>query len=85
MRARIIRIGNSQGIRIPKTVLDQSGLAHEVELQVEEGQIVLRAPENPRAGWEEAFEEMHANGDDVLLDGDQLGSSSWDDEEWEWE
>jgi len=28
---------------------------------------------------------MHARGDDVLLDGDQIGSSSWDDEEWEWE
>jgi hypothetical protein len=47
--------------------------------------MVLRAPENPRAGWEEAFEKMHAEGDDILLDGDQLGSSSWDDEEWEWE
>jgi antitoxin MazE len=85
MRARIIRIGNSQGIRIPKTVLDQSGLGNEVELEVEDGQIVLRAPENPRAGWEEAFTQMHANGDDILLDGDQLGSSSWDGEEWEWE
>jgi len=85
MRARIIRIGNSQGIRLPKAVLDQSGLTDEVELEVEDGQIVLRAPENPRAGWEAAFELMHARGDDVLLDGDQLGNSSWDDEEWEWD
>ncbi len=85
MRARIIRIGNSQGIRIPKAMLDQSGLGDEVELELRNGQIVLRAPTNPRAGWEEAFEAMHARGDDVLLDGDQLGSSSWDDEEWEWD
>jgi len=49
------------------------------------GRIVLRAPDNPRTGWEEAFELMHARGDDALLDGDQLGSSSWDDEEWEWD
>ena len=85
MRARIVRIGNSQGIRLPKAVLDQSGLTDEVELEVEDGQIVLRAPENPRAGWEEAFMEMNARGDDVLLDGDQIGSSSWDDEEWVWD
>jgi hypothetical protein len=43
------------------------------------------APDNPRAGWEEAFEAMHARGDDELLGGDQIGSSSWDDEEWQWE
>jgi antitoxin MazE len=85
MRARIISIGNSQGIRLSKAVLDQSGLSEEVELEVAAGRIVLRAPDNPRAGWEEAFELMHARGDDALLDGDQLGSSSWDDEEWEWD
>ena len=85
MKARIIRIGNSQGVRIPKALLERSGLASEVEIEAEAGQIVLRAPANPRAGWEEAFEAMHARGDDVLLDGDQIGSSSWDDEEWQWE
>lgn len=85
MRARIVRIGNSQGIRLPKAVLEQSGLTDEVELAVEDGQIVLRAVENPRAGWEEAFIKMNARGDDVLLDGDQTGSSSWDDEEWVWD
>ena len=85
MRTRIIRIGNSQGVRIPKSLLDQSGLMDEVDLEVEDGKIVLRAPENPRAGWEEAFALMHERGDDVLLDGDQLGSSSWDEEEWEWD
>ena len=44
---------------------------------------MIQVPENPRAGWEAAFTEMHANGDDVLLDGDQVGGSSWDEEEWE--
>lgn len=49
------------------------------------GEIVVRAEENPRAGWEDGFAEMHARGDDLLLDEDQLGNSSWDDEEWAWE
>ena len=84
MRARIIRIGNSQGIRIPKPLLERSGLSGEVELEVSDNQIIIRAPDNPRAGWDEAFREMHARGDDELLDGNH-GTSSWDDEEWVWE
>jgi hypothetical protein len=47
-------------------------------------QISIRTPDDPRAGWDEAFQEMHARGDDELFDGDQ-STSSWDDEEWEWE
>ena len=46
-------------------------------------QITIGACENPRAGWDESFQEMHARGDDELLDGDHF--TSWDDEEWEWE
>jgi hypothetical protein len=46
-------------------------------------QTVIGAPENPRAGWDEAFREMRALGDDELLDGDR-STSPWDDEEWEW-
>jgi predicted RNase H-like HicB family nuclease len=57
-----------------------ASLADAVELVLRD-----RAPDDPRVGWEEAFKVMHARGDDVLLDGDQIGSSSWDDEEWEWE
>lgn len=49
-----------------------------------EGRIIIGAPENSRAGWDEAFREMHARGDDGLLDGNAL-TSSWDDEEWQWE
>jgi hypothetical protein len=49
-----------------------------------DGQFIIHAPENPRAGWDEAFHEMHVRGDDELLDGDH-STSSWDEEEWEWE
>jgi antitoxin MazE len=85
LRTRIIQIGNSQGVRIPKPLLEKSGLEGEVELEARAGEIIIRSPDNPRAGWEEAFAQMHAAGDDGLLDGDQLGASSWDEEEWEWE
>jgi hypothetical protein len=49
-----------------------------------EERIIIGAPENPHAGWDEACREMHARGDDELLDGNAL-TSSWDDEEWQWE
>lgn len=84
MKARIVRIGNSQGVRIPKPLLEQSGLGTEIELEAQAGQIVIRAADRPRQGWEEAFRAMAANGDDALLDPDVGGSNAWDDEEWEW-
>ena len=51
MKTRIVRIGNSQGVRIPKPLLQQSGLGEEVELAVENGTIVIRPTSRPREGW----------------------------------
>ena len=84
IRARIIRIGNSQGLRIPKQVLDQTRLGEEVELEVQHDQIVIRPAHRPRAGWEDQFREMGERGDDRLLDGDELVPTRWDEAEWEW-
>jgi len=84
MKARIVRIGNSHGIRLPKAVLEQSGLTEEVEIDVQHHQITIRPVEHPRTGWDDAFKEMAANGDDALLDADAPTGSTWDQEEWEW-
>ncbi len=84
MKARIIRIGNSQGVRIPKLLLEQSGLGEEVELEVQPDQIIIRRAGRPRQGWAEAFQEMATQGDDALLDAESVGGSGWDEEEWEW-
>lgn len=83
MRARVVKIGNSKGIRIPKPLLEQSGIGYEVELEANDGQIVIRAVRHPRTGWDEAFAEMARRGDDELLD-DVSSTSTWDEEEWEW-
>ena len=84
MKTRIVRIGNSQGIRIPKPLLEQAGLPEEVELEVADSTIVIRSASIPRDGWAESFKAMADAGDDVLLDVDTPSSSEWDDEEWEW-
>jgi len=84
MRARIIKIGNSQGIRIPKVLLEQTRLGEEVELEVEDHQIVIRPAAYPRQGWEEAFQSMAEQKDDQLLDRDLTGQTRWDQNEWQW-
>lgn len=83
MKTRIIKIGNSQGIRIPKLLLEQTNLAEEVELEVQADQIVIRSAEHPRQGWEAAFQAMAECGDDQLLD-ENLTSTHWDEDEWQW-
>lgn len=83
MRTRIVRIGNSQGIRIAKYLLDQTGLREEVEVEAEGNRLVIRPVASPRAGWKEAFQAMADAGDDQMLD-DELVASRWDEEEWVW-
>jgi len=84
MRARVVKIGNSQGIRIPKPLLEQTGIMEDVELEVEQNQIIIRPVSNPRAGWNDAFMAMAERSDDVLLNGEENISHSWDEEEWQW-
>jgi antitoxin MazE len=84
MKASIVRIGNSQGIRIPKVVLEQTQLKGEVELEVSGQQILIRAVTKPRHDWGRKFRIMAEKGDDKLLDRAAVGLTSWDKEEWQW-
>ena len=84
MKAQIVRIGNSQGVRIPKPFLQQSGIAEEVDIEVQGNSIVLRSLRRTREGWEESFRQMASQGDDRLLDEKLLKQSRWDKEEWQW-
>jgi antitoxin MazE len=81
-KTRIVRIGNSRGIRIPKTLLDEADLPEEVELHAEPGRLVVQAARRPRSGWAAAAKRMRARGDDVLLD--ESTATRFDREEWEW-
>jgi antitoxin MazE len=84
MKAHIVRIGNSRGVRIPKSLLEQTGLQGEVEITAEDGSLLIRATRRPREGWAAALEKMAQRGDDALLDAEAPSLSSWDEEEWEW-
>lgn len=72
VKTNIIKIGNSQGIRIPKLLLQQVGLGHEVEVEAQDGQLVIRPVVVARQGWEQAFQAMALAGDDQLLDSEPL-------------
>ena len=86
MRAKVIKIGNSRGIRIPKSFIEQSGLDDEVELEVRNDQIIIRSiSTNKRENWDILFEKMAQNKDDILLDSDTLEVQTiWDKDEWVW-
>jgi antitoxin MazE len=84
MKTRVVRIGNSQGIRIPKPLLEQTGLRDEVEISVQDDALIIRRAKPARAGWAAAFQEMARRGDDALLDDAPPSLSSWDEDGWEW-
>lgn len=89
-KTHIIKIGNSQGIRIPKLLLRRTHLdeAKEIALELQDDDagayIIVRPAHKPRENWDAAFQAMAAQGDDEWLDGELVSTSTWDEEEWEW-
>ena len=86
MKTKVIKIGNSRGIRIPKSIIEQSGLNDEVELEVRNNQIIIKSiSKTKRENWDLLFKKMAQNKDDMLLDADALaGQTIWDNNEWLW-
>ncbi len=84
MKSQIVPIGNSQGIRIPKPLLEQTGLSGEVDISVEAHTLVIRPAHQPRADWNSAFEALARHGDDRLLDDVAPTLSTWDQDDWQW-
>lgn len=82
IEGRVTKIGNSQGIRIPKILLEQSGILEHVNIEVRDCQIIITAATRSRVGWAEAFAQMAKNQDDKLLD--EITATAWDGKEWEW-
>jgi antitoxin MazE len=85
MRAKLVPIGNSKGIRLPRAVIEQCALEDEIELEVKKDHLVIRPVKKLREGWEEAFKKMHNAGDDKLLDEtDAHAFTPRDQKEWGW-
>lgn len=80
MEVSIIKIGNSKGFLLSKTILERYNITDRIELIMEQGQIILRPVSEPRKGWAKAFREMHENGDDQPLMDDVFEDENFD--EW---
>ena len=88
MRTQLIAIGNSRGIRIPKSLLEISGLENEIEMEVQGRSLVLKAPDHPRSHWEEAFAKVASiEQSDIKKEEEEWGAfgNRFDEEEWQWE
>ena len=82
VRSKVVKIGNSRGIRIPRTLLEQAGLTDEVEMTVKGDSLIIRPARAPRQDWEAQFAGMAEHGDDRLLD--ESAPTQWDEGEWKW-
>lgn len=84
MKTRIVRIGNSQGLRLPRPLLEAAGLDRDSEVEIESrmGELVIRPVAGARAGWDAAFAAMAAAGDDALLD--PVRPTRFDRSDWTW-
>ena len=80
MEASIIKIGNSRGLRLSKTVLEKYNISDKVDIILEKDGIFVKPIDTPRKGWAQSFEQMHADGDDKLLINDSFDDENL--EEW---
>ncbi len=82
MKARIVRIGNSRGVRIPKPMLEEAGLEDEVEIEVSAEGIRITPTRTAREGWAAAAAELGERGEGALLDPET--ATAFDETDWEW-
>jgi antitoxin MazE len=80
MDVSVISIGNSKGIRLPKTLIEKYNIKDMVELTLEKGCIIIKPKSSPRKNWDKAFKKMHENGDDKPLITDVFDDENF--EEW---
>ena len=81
MKARLVRIGNSRGVRLPKAVIDQAALRDVVDLAVENQRVIISASRPPRAGWSEAARDLAAGKGGLV---DPTTPTRFDEAEWRW-
>ena len=82
MKAHLVRIGNSRGVRLPKTIIAQAGLTDEVELGVRDGAVIIARTTSARSGWTDAARQMRQRDEDRLLD--TPTPTRFDEKEWQW-
>ena len=78
--------GNSVAVRLPKSLLQMSGLKDKVLLQVKNGKIIISKPSNPREGWDKqikAMVEKYGDPSEEFADMDALSNDGLDNLPWD--
>jgi antitoxin MazE len=82
MRAKLVQIGNSRGIRLPKPIIEEAQLKEEVDIHVREGSVIITSMAKARIGWAESAKKLHDQKADALAD--VYTPTSFDETEWKW-
>lgn len=82
MKTRLVRIGNSRGLRLPKPLIEEAGFKDEVEVTLRDGALVITSSEHPRSGWEAAVHLLLERRENCVID--PPAPTRFDNEEWEW-
>ena len=82
MKARLVQIGNSRGVRLPKPMIEEAGLNDDVDIHVKEGSIIITSNLKPRSDWADSAKLLHDRNDDVLIG--NSNSTIFDETEWQW-
>ena len=81
MKTKLVRIGNSRGIRLPKVLIEQAGLNEDVQLEVQGNTVVIRPLPSTRAGWARAAAALAATEEGLI---DAVRPNTFDQDEWTW-
>jgi antitoxin MazE len=82
MKAKLVQIGNSRGVRLPKPMIEEARLHDNIDIHVVEGSIVITSNFKQRSSWADSAKRLHDQNGDVLLD--QTNPTSFDETEWKW-
>lgn len=82
MKGRLVRIGNSRGLRLPRPLIEEAGFKDEVEVTLRDGALIITSADHPRAGWETAVHLLLERRESCLID--KTVPTCFDDEDWAW-
>lgn len=81
MKTKLVKVGNSKGIRIPNSILKQCSIDENIELEVINKSIIIKSLKTPRFGWDEQMKKMNELGEDNLFISDDIDIEM---DDWEW-
>jgi antitoxin MazE len=82
MKAKLVQIGNTRGVRLPKPMIEEAGLEDDVDIHVKEGSIIITSNLKQRNGWAESAKQLHNRNEDILID--STAPTAFDENEWKW-